>query len=456
MCPAREGVTVAPVTSDHVRAGGAASGGAAPPPRAVAALLVDRTFGPWFWGNLASNTGNWLYNVVAAVVVFDLTGSALMVGTVSVAQFATLAVVSPWAGALSDRIDRKRMLLAAQTFAFASASALAVASLLLGVEGLPGAWPIIVATLGIGVGVAFTGPAQQALVPALVEDADLESAVTLTSLTFNVGRALGPGAAGVILATVGPEVAFAVNAVTFVALLAALLAIRPRARAPHDPDADRSVRAGLRHLRRDPAVPWLLGGVAAMGFATDPINTLAPPLAAELGAGGDLVAVLVSAFGVGAALTALIAGRLQRGLGRLRTGALGGGLLAAGLLVAAIALAPWVAVGGFGVMGVGFVLGLTSLTTVLQRRVPDELRGRIMALWTVAFLGNRPIAALIDGALADWVGPRLAMGVPMLVALLGGWAALRLRAQGVEPRTAEDPDPGAAPSPGNRARDEDA
>lgn len=429
------------------------------PPRAATALLVDRTFGPWFWGNLASNSGNWLYNVTAAVVVYDLTGSAVMVGTVSVAQFAALALLSPWAGALSDRVDRKRLLLGAQAFAFASATALAVTTLLLGVDGLPGAWPIILATLGIGLGVAFTGPAQQALVPALVPDADLESAITLTSLTFNVGRALGPGAAGVVLATLGPEAAFAINAATFVALLVALLAIRPQARPPQDPEADRTVRAGLAHVRRDPALLWLLGGVAAVGFATDPINTLAPPLAAELEAEGDLVAFLVSAFGVGAAATALGAGRLQRDLGRLTTAALGGGLLAAGLAVAGAAPTGPIAIAGFTVMGCGFVLGLTSLTSVLQRRVPEALRGRIMALWTVAFLGNRPIAALVDGAVADWLGVRPAMGVPLVVALLGAGAALRLRAQGAEPDPAPtDPaptDPAAADrAPADRPGDE--
>lgn len=169
---------------DH--AGGAAT---TPAPRRIRALLADRTFGPWFVGNLLSNCGNWLYNVVAAVVVSELTGSAVAVGMVSVAQFASLALLSPWAGSLSDRCDRRRLLLASQAVATASATAIAVVVVWVGTEGLEGAWPIILATAGIGVGVAFAGPAQQALVPALVDDVDLEPAVALTSLTFNVGRA---------------------------------------------------------------------------------------------------------------------------------------------------------------------------------------------------------------------------------------------------------------------------
>jgi predicted MFS family arabinose efflux permease len=221
-------------------------------------------------------------------------------------------------------------------------------------------------------------------------------------------------------------VAFALNAVTFVVLIAALLVITPSPRSEGG-GGDRSVFAGLRLVRDDRVLVWLLVGVAATGFAADPMITLAPPLAEAVGGTQTLVAVLVSAFGVAAAPAAIVSGRLQRHRGSLTVAATGAGLLVVGLSIAAVAPTPAVAVAGFATTGSGFVLALTGFTTVLQRRVPDTLRGRVMALWSVAFLGNRPVAATIDGAAADLVGPRPAMLIAIGVAGGAAVVALRLR-----------------------------
>lgn len=397
-----------------------------PPARSTWHLLSDRTFGPWFWGNVVSNSGTWLFNVTAAVVVYQQSRSALLVGLVSVAQFAPHMLLSPLAGSLSDRADRRLLLLAAQMFSATAATALGVAVLLVGVEGLPEGWPILTTALGIGLGQAFSKPASSALVPALVDDHDLESAVALTTLTFTVGRALGPATSGVLLATAGVNAAFIANAVSFLALIGALLVIHPRARMVRA-GLDRSVRAGLRYVRADRVTVLLIAGVAASGFAADPMITLAPALAVAVGGGDTLVAVLVSAFGIAAAPAAAISGRFQRRAGSLRVARTGTALIATGLTVAALAPGPALAVAGFALTGVGFVLALTAFTSLLQRRVPDDLRGRVMALWSVAFLGTRPIAALVDGAAADLLGPRWAMSVAITVAMLGGAITVRLR-----------------------------
>lgn len=397
-----------------------------PPARSTWHLLSDRTFGPWFWGNVVSNSGTWLFNVTAAVVVYQQSRSALLVGLVSVAQFAPHMLLSPLAGSLSDRADRRLLLLAAQMFSATAATALGVAVLLVGVEGLPEGWPILTTALGIGLGQAFSKPASSALVPALVDDHDLESAVALTTLTFTVGRALGPATSGVLLATAGVNAAFIANAVSFLALIGALLVIHPRARMVRA-GLDRSVRAGLRYVRADRVTVLLIAGVAASGFAADPMITLAPALAVAVGGGDTFVAVLVSAFGIAAAPAAAISGRFQRRAGSLRVARTGTALIATGLTVAALAPGPALAVAGFALTGVGFVLALTAFTSLLQRRVPDDLRGRVMALWSVAFLGTRPIAALVDGAAADLLGPRWAMSVAITVAMLGGAITVRLR-----------------------------
>ena len=315
-----------------------------PGPRTTAALLRDRTFGPWFFGNAVSNSGNWLFNVTAAIVVYRLSGSALQVGLVSVAQFGPLLLFSPLGGALSDRLDRRRLLLASQTVAALAATALAVAAVTVGIDRLPGAWPILLTAFGVGMGLAVASPALQSVVPSLVDDRDLEAAVALTSLTFNLGRALGPATAGLLLATLGAETAFVFNAISFLVLIGVLVVIRPR---PREEDAarDRSVRAGLRYVRSEPDLLLLLGGVMATGFAIDPMITLAPALAIEVGGGDTLAAGLVSAFGLAAVPAATISGPLQRSLGSLTVATGGCATIAAGLLLSAVAPAAWVAVG---------------------------------------------------------------------------------------------------------------
>lgn len=391
-------------------------------------VLRDRNFAPFFLGNLTSNTGNWLFNLTAAVVVFELTGSALAVGMVSVAQFLPLVLVSPMAGAIADRVDRRWMVIASQSLSTVSATAIAVAAVILGVDGLPGAWPIIAAAGGIGLGNALTQPAMHSLVPGLVGSEDLATAVSLTSLTYNVGRALGPAGAGLLLITLGAEVAFVINAASFLVLIIGLLMVRARPRERIAAEApDRSVRAGLRYVREDPRVLLLLGGVAAAGFAADPAVTLAPSFADLLGEGEALVAAITSGFGVAAIPAAMASGRLQIRLGSAQTAGAGMSIMAGGSLAAAVAPWPWMALVGFSATGAGFVLAVTSFTTLLQAQLPDELRGRVMALWTVAFLGNRPLAAAIDGAAADTVGPRLAMIVAIGVSTSGVVVARRLR-----------------------------
>lgn len=392
-------------------------------PRSAGALLVDRTFGPFFAGNLISNTGNWLYNVAAAVVVYELTASALLVGMVSVSQFALSLLLAPFAGAWSDRVDRRRLLLAGEVVAGTSAGVLSVAALTLGVEAL-GVWPILLATLGIGLGQAIAATTLNALVPSLVTPRDLPVAVSLTSLTFSLGRALGPAMAGLALVTVGAAVVFAINAVSYLALIGALLVIRAR---PSDREqGDRRIRAALAYVRAHPALVAQLIGVGVIGFAADPVNTLSPALVAELGADSGLTGYLVAAFGGGAALTAAVVGRAQHHLGLAPTAAVGAGILSASMATAGAAWSPAAAIAAMGLAGAGFVLGLTSFTTLLQQATPDELRGRVMALWTMAFLGSRPLAAVIDGAVADSIGVRLAYGVAVVVAACGVVIARRL------------------------------
>jgi MFS family permease len=389
------------------------------------ALLRDRVYGPFLVANLVSNCGSWTYNVIAAVVVFDLTDSALATGAVTACLWIASLALQPWVGALTDRYDRRRMLILGQAIALTGATAMAITAAAVGVEDLPGPWPVYAATLVIGVGVSFSMPSMQALIPSLVDVRVLDQAIALNAVTFNLARAIGPAVAGLILLESDAAVGFALNAVSFLVLLVVLLLIRPR----HEPrladeDDDRSVAAGLRWVLAERRRWVLLVAMMAIGFATDPVNTLAAPLAAELEGGKGLVGAIVTAFGVGAVSLVGFVGRIRGRLGRERAGAAGLAVLAAGMAGFSVAPATGLALAGMWLAGAGFIVAITSVTTQLQALVPEELRGRVMALWGVAFLGIRPISAALDGAIADLTSPHLA-GLVMATAALAASVAVR-------------------------------
>jgi len=394
--------------------------GEPPHPRGSFRLLADPTFGPFFAGKLLSTAGIWVHNIVAAILAYELSGSAFVVGMVSVAQFGPQLLFAPLSGALADRGDRRRQVILGRLIAAAGSGSLAIAIWVAGVDGLPGAWVVVLAALIVGIGFVVGGPAMNALIPALVRPNELAAAVALNSIPFTVARAGGPAVGALIAATAGPASAFALAAATNVvfALMLLPLHIETRARAN---GADRRVRAGIAYLREDRAIWLLLVGVAAIGVGADPVITLTPSLSAGFGAGSTLVGLFASSFGVGAGLAFTVLGPLRRGLGLSRLATLGLGLLATGLLATALSPAPAFAVVALGVGGSGMTMSLTSLSTQLQQRLPDELRGRVMALWSVAFLGSRPIAAGVNGGLADMTSPALAFGVVAVVVAIAAW-----------------------------------
>lgn len=384
-----------------------------------AALLRDRVFAPFFFANSLSNTGNWFQNVAAGIVVYDLTGSNTAVGAVSIVQFIATMLLTPWMGALTDRVNRRHMLLAGQSIAFAGASALAVTVIVVGIDGLPGPWPIYAATAVIGLGAATILPSLQAVVPSLVERRDLDRAIALNSMTFNIARSIGPIAAGATVAALGAEWAFGINALTFVPLLVVLLVIRPRGEVEPDDDSSTQVREGVRWIRDRSDVIAVLAATLIVGWTSDPFSTLMPALAESLGGGDATVGLLVGSFGLGAALTAPWFDRVKGRVGRERTVPVALLIVTVGLATVSLAPVTPVALLGASVSGSGFLLGVTGTNSELQKAMPEHLRGRVMAWWSVAFLGCRPIAAVVDGAIADLTDVRVAIAVSAAVALSG-------------------------------------
>ena len=389
-------------------------------PKSSLRLLRDPRFGPYFGGNFTSNIGNWFQNVAAGIVVYQLTGSNTLVGTVSVLQFLATLLLSPWSGALADRFNRRKLLILAQAISATGAVGLAIWVGLEGVGGLPGVWPVFAATTVIGLGYAVGISAMNALIPSLVEFDDLEDAIALNSMSFTLARAIGPALAGLVVAALGAVWAFGVNAVTFFPLIAVLLFIRPR--AVERASGDGSVRAGFAYVRERKVMLWLVLATLTVGWAGDPPNTLSPAYADMFGRDETFVGLQVAAFGAGAALMSLAVGRVRARLGLVKTAKAGLVLLGIGLVGYSAAPHEVVVLAGLFVAGSGFLLGVTATNSNLQRRLDENMRGRVMALWSMAFLGSRPLAGIIDGAVADLVSPRVGAFTAALPLIIGWWA----------------------------------
>jgi MFS family permease len=391
-------------------------------PRAAWRVLRRRDFGLYFLGNSASAAGGWFHNLAAAILIYRLTGSELLLGVLSFSQFAWVLVLAPWAGALADRFDRRLVLLWAE---------LAATALSFLIAGLAFAdrlneWSVIGITLALGLCAALAAPAQQAIVVTLVPESELPTAVALNSMTFNLARAVGPALAALAIGTMGIAAAFAINAFSYLLLVAALLIVRTR---PQERAVGKvRLRDSLVLLREDPRLLAYLLIVAAVGWASDPVNTLAPAFAEAYGYRDTVGGVILGAFGTGAVCAAIVlAGRTAGSARRMAftLTLLGGGLVA-------FSLAQWLPLGlvFVAICGAGYLASNTSATIRLQLGVSESQRGRIMALWGVAFLGVRPFASLLDGAIAAVAGVRVAGVVLALPALAGavlilGWPRLR-------------------------------
>ncbi len=383
--------------------------------RTARELVVDRRFGPYFFGNLFSNAGNWFQNIAAGILVFEITGSNTKVGLISAIQFGSILVFTLWAGKLSDRLNRRRMLLAAQILAWMGAVGLAITILVIGEQNVTSPLPIYLATAVIGTGYALSLPALQALVPALVRPGDLKQAIALNSVTFNLARAFGPAVAGWVVAVFGAGVAFGVNALSFLPLIIVLTLIRQR-EVDMSGRSDGSIAESFRIAFGDRRILVPLVGTLAIGFGSDPVNTLTPAIADLFGEDRGFVGLLVAAFGAGAAVAAFGLGSFVKKVEAERGGSYGLAVLAVGMATLSLAPNRWVALGALAVAGAGFIGAITALNSAIQDRIEESVRGRIMAIWSVFFLGVRPIAALVDGSIADAVSVRAGIGLPAVVA----------------------------------------
>ena len=394
-------------------------------------VVRDPNFAPYFVGNLVSNSGTWFQTLAQSLLVFRLTHSTFLLGVVNFAQFAGVFLLAPWAGSAADRFDRRRLLIVTQL----AASALTALLALLAWIGAVNAAIVIGIVLLIGLTVAFGTPAMQALVASLVPRERLGAAVALNSVTFNVARAVGPALGALVVATLGIPVAFALNACSYLVLVAALGRVRARTAQIVSTERPR-LRDSIATVRRSARLAILLAIVAVAGVSVDPVTTLSPAYATRIfGTSDTLAGYLIGAFGAGAVTAAFtIAGR---GRSRRRV-ALTLALLGGGLVGFAVSPSPAVAFAVLVVAGFGYLGTNTAATTVIHLETSDAERGRMMALWSIAFIGSRPLASLVDGALASAFGVRAATLVLSAPALLAA-AGMLARARRIERRSEHPP-----------------
>jgi len=359
-------------------------------------LARDPTYGPFFAGRITSATGIWIQNITAALVMWELTGSTLLVGAISSVQFLGPLVLSTWVGALTDRWDRRLMLLGGRLVSFITAGTLAVASLLPSVRITPSG--LLTAAALLGLGLAISSPAMQALVPDLVPSHDLDQAVAMNALVGSIARAVGPAIGAYLVLAGGPTLGFGIASLGhgFFAFALTRIHIASRVR-----NSEQRVLDGWRYVFRVPAVLSILIGVTALGFGVDTVVTLTPALSNLLERGETAVGLIGSSFGVGAIIGAAFVRRMRLHASLRLVGMIGFLVMGLGMTLAGSVLTLSAAVAGYGLAGCGFLLATTSANTRIQRHVPEELRGRVMALWSVAFLGSRPIAAAVNGWVAD-------------------------------------------------------
>jgi MFS family permease len=421
-------------------------------PRLLRALR-HRDYRRFCCGQGISLIGTWMQRVAFAWLAYRVTGSAAALGLmVFLGQLPTL-LLAPWAGVLLDRCDRRRVLLVTQAAAMLQALGLAALAL------APAAqlWHLALLAAVLGTVEAFDSPARQTLIPALVQaPADLENAVALNALLCNGARLVGPLTAGVVIAAFGEVACFLVNALSFAAVIVALLGVRttrPAAVAPRA-SVTSELRAGLAYAFGERAIRLVLGLVALVSLLGVAYVVLLPVLAREVLAGdARTLGLLSAAAGAGALGGALFLAGRPRGAG---LGAVVGGaaaLLGVGLMALALVRGVGAAVVVMLGLGGGVMVCTAGATSLLHTLAAEEKRGRVMSLYATAFVGMVPVGSLLAGWLAAAVGAGRALFLCGAACLLG--AATFLAAQpaadaGPDPVTAGRL-PACASEPGTRA-----
>lgn len=402
-----------------------------------------RNFRLFFFGQLISNSGNWLTIVALTLLVLHRAKSGVAVGLLSACQFGPLLLLSAWAGLIADRSDKRRLLYVTQSLEMAQSVTLAVLSFLPHVP-LP---VFFVVALAGGCMLAFDNPGRRSFVNEMVSPTLVPNAVTLYSALVNLSRLFGPTLAALLVATLGYGWCFTVDAASYIAVLAAVFAMRDSElrNTPRTPRGRGQVRAGLRYVLGVPEL-WitflmlLIIGIVSYNF------TVVFPLFVEKGLHGSDAdySLVYAAFSGGAVIGTLLVAR--RTMVRLRTIVVGAGAFGVAMLLLTVVPNVSLAYPAAALVGAASVAYMTATTALAQLRADDRMVGRVLALQTVLMVGTTPIGGPLLGLLADGAGgraPVFAGGVAALLAAALGLALGRRRLRVGGAKTAQAAAPAA-------------
>lgn len=377
-------------------------------------VLRYRDYRLYFAGSLASNIGTWLQNTAQVLLAYQLTHSVLAVGLVTCAQFSGSLLLGPWAAVAASRLGGKPVLVSIQLVSAAFAALMAM----LEAAGRLGEATLILGALGLGLAFTFALPVQTALAPRLVPAADTEAAMAMNSVSYNAGRALAPALCVLVVHAGGFGWAFGLNAVSFLVFATVLPRTRPRSTGR--PARPARARDGISIAMQVPRIALLLAMVAAVTLADDPILTLGPALARQLGISSGWAGLFFSALGCGTILGSFGPTKDPRAWHPSRTARWAAGpllVLVASVAVFALGLSPWVSLAAALVAGAAaFRTGAIAQTQLVRERPANA--ASVMALWAIAWAGTKPLASLTDGWIAS------AHGILWAVAVVAGPAVL--------------------------------
>jgi MFS family permease len=405
--------------------------------------LRQRNYRLFFFGQLVSVAGTWMQTVAQSFVVLDLTHSGTQLGLTSAARFLPMFVFGPLGGVFADRMDRRRVLYVTQTLSGLLAGVFAVT---VGTHSIR-LWIVYLLALALGFVNVFDNPARQSFISEMVSAGDLPNAVTLNSVAMNMARVLGAALGGVIAAAIGLALCFTINALSFGAVLVSLAAMRsselfPAKRVSRQ---KKQVRQGLRYVRNTPELLIPLLMIAVIGTLAWEFQVSLPLMASKVFHGGAAsYGVMASVMGGGAVVGGLISAARARPRARaLCLAAIGWGIA---ILAAAVAPSFALELAALVFVGYGSITFNSLAKTTLQLAAKPEMRGRVMALWALAWLGSTPIGGPIVGWAGQAFGARWAL-------VIGGVAALACGVLALPALTRIDrrPAPDTSPAPAARA-----
>lgn len=395
--------------------------------------LKHRNFQLFFAGQFVSLTGTWMQSVAQSWLVYRLTGSVVLLGLIGFASQIPVFVLAPFGGAVADRYDRRRILVCTQIFAMLLATVLAILTLTGNIQ----IWHLFVIAAGFGIANAFDIPTRQAFAVDMVGKEDLINAIALNSSMFNGARIVGPAIAGILVATVGEGWCFALNAVSYTAVIAGILMMHiTHVSNPRPGSTFRHIAEGFGYVYRTKPIRDLLLMLGLVSLMGTPYAVLMPIFADKfLGGGASTLGLLMGASGLGALIAALaLASRRQVfGLGKWVIFACAG--LGVSLILFSLSRNVVISVVFLIPVGFSMMTQMSSSNTLVQAMIPDELRGRVMSVYSMMFMGVAPIGALLAGSLAGVVGAPETVAIGGAICIVGAvFFGFRLRGSRDEAR----------------------